>query len=352
MSGHVVGEETVALPPTVCQIRCLHAFLTNEDVRVTDRAVVVHEELPMDKDHGKQLEDDLREDERAHEECRFGTSGQTEAVCWSSQKRHRFQITLLVRCGFEEWCVIIHLADSGHANGTPEKNAQMRYRSVGGSFALIADRKMRKGRQFDATCSVFTGQTKRVCRSTLAAEASHLAEAEECGDSVTVLIEETLTGDVDLKNWSSLIERRERVYVTDAKSVYDYLQRDAAPTGMDKRMATEGALGNLQKRGSVCVAFGGEPRGADFVRVSAVEMHMDIAEEAVEHAPDQNLENSAGQTLCELAQLKCTWTSLKRLRETIATKFLFATRFGLGMAFFLRSPHEIWALHLKIHQNS
>ena len=36
--------------------------------------------------------------------------------------------------------VIIHLADSGHANGTPEHNEQMRYRSVGGYFILVADK--------------------------------------------------------------------------------------------------------------------------------------------------------------------------------------------------------------------
>ena len=45
-----------------------------------------------------------------------------------------------------------------------------------------------------------------------------------------------------MRNWSEPIEGRERVYVTDAKSVFDYLQKDATSTSTDKRMAIEGAL--------------------------------------------------------------------------------------------------------------
>ena len=87
-----------------------------------------------------------------------------------------------------------------------------------------------------------SGMTKRVCRSTLAAEASHLAEAVEAGDWITVLLEEALTGQLDLKNWPELLARREKVYVTDARSVYDYLAKDANSTSSDKRMAIEGVL--------------------------------------------------------------------------------------------------------------
>ena len=64
----------------------------------------------------------------------------------------------------------------------------------------------------------------------------------ESGDWVTVLLEEALTGELDLKNWPEVIARREKVYVTDARPVYDYLQRDANSTSSDKRMAIEGAL--------------------------------------------------------------------------------------------------------------
>ena len=35
--------------------------------------------------------------------------------------------------------VLVHLADSGHANGTPDHNEVMRYRSVGGYFLLVAN---------------------------------------------------------------------------------------------------------------------------------------------------------------------------------------------------------------------
>ena len=139
--------------------------------------------------------------------------------------------------------VIVHLADSGHANGTPEKNEQMRYRSVGGYFILAANPGILQDQE--VRCNVLayhSGLTKRVCRSTLAAEASHLAEAVETGDWIIVLLEEALTGKVDLRNWTDIIEKRPRVYVTDARSVFDYLQRDANSTSSDKRMAIEGAL--------------------------------------------------------------------------------------------------------------
>ena len=139
--------------------------------------------------------------------------------------------------------VVVHLADSGFANGSPEHNGLLRYRSVGGYFILLANKEILQGQP--ARCNMIcfqSSQTKRVCRSTLAAEASHLAEAVEAGDWVTVVLEEALTGDVDLRNWQSVIERRERVYVTDTKSVYDYLHKDATSTSTDKRMAIEGAL--------------------------------------------------------------------------------------------------------------
>ena len=139
--------------------------------------------------------------------------------------------------------VIVHLADSGHANGTPDHNEDMKYRSVGGYFILVAEPGILRGETVKANILAFnSGMTKRVCRSTLAAEASHLAEAVEAGDWITVLLEEALTGQLDLKNWPELLARREKVYVTDARSVYDYLAKDANSTSSDKRMAIEGAL--------------------------------------------------------------------------------------------------------------
>ena len=79
--------------------------------------------------------------------------------------------------------VLVHLADSGHANGTPEKDQIMRYRSVGGYILMIANPEILQDGYVRANILSFhSGQTKRVCRSTLAAEASHLAEAVEAGD--------------------------------------------------------------------------------------------------------------------------------------------------------------------------
>ena len=140
-------------------------------------------------------------------------------------------------------CAVLHLADSGHANGTPDHNEELRYRSVGGYFLLLANRDILDGKEARVNIiSYHSTLTKRVCRSTLAAEASHLAEAVEAGDWVTVLLEEALNGGVDLKNWDRVIEQRQRVYITDARSVFDYLSKDATSTSSDKRMAIEGAL--------------------------------------------------------------------------------------------------------------
>ena len=139
--------------------------------------------------------------------------------------------------------VVVHLSDAGHANGTPEHDEKVRYRSVGGYFILLANKGILEGREVRANVLAFSsGQTKRVCRSTLAAEASHLAEAVEAGDWIIVVLEEALTGKVDLRNWPEVIQQRLRIYVTDARSVFDYLQKDATSTSSDKRMAIEGAL--------------------------------------------------------------------------------------------------------------
>lgn len=76
----------------------------------------------------------------------------------------------------------------------------------------------------------------------MAAEASHLAEAVEAGDWCCCLLEEALRGNLNLKDWPSVMHRRQRAYVTDARSVFDYLRKDATSTPTDKRMAIEGEL--------------------------------------------------------------------------------------------------------------
>lgn len=87
-----------------------------------------------------------------------------------------------------------------------------------------------------------SSQTKRVCRSTLAAKASHLSESIECGDWIILVLHEALYGSVDLRNWTSARSGRGFTYITDARSVFDYVRKEASSTSSDKRMAIEGAL--------------------------------------------------------------------------------------------------------------
>lgn len=108
---------------------------------------------------------------------------------------------------------------------------------------FLANKEILDGRPARANMIGFhSSQTKRVCRSTLAAEASHLSEAVEAGDWLAVLLDEALHRKQNLKDWDRIVEARRRVYVTDSQSVYDYLHRDSTSTSSDKRMAIEGAL--------------------------------------------------------------------------------------------------------------
>ncbi|CAK9082713.1 unnamed protein product [Durusdinium trenchii] len=128
--------------------------------------------------------------------------------------------------------VLILLADPGHASGTPERDEIMRYRSVGGYFVLVGNKEILEDKPARANVLTFySGQTKRVCRSTLAAEASHLAEAVECGDWCACLLEEALTGDSNLKDWPSVIQRRVRVYVIVLNFVPPFQEEPAQATG-------------------------------------------------------------------------------------------------------------------------
>ena len=87
-----------------------------------------------------------------------------------------------------------------------------------------------------------TGMTERVCRSTLAAEASHLANAVETVDWATIVLQEILKGKLNLKRWQEAATATPRFWATDCKSVYDYLTKKGTSMSKDKRMAIEGAL--------------------------------------------------------------------------------------------------------------
>eukprot|EP00959_Pyramimonas_sp_CCMP1952_P453658 9468585-Pyramimonas_sp.AAC.1 len=133
--------------------------------------------------------------------------------------------------------------DSGHANGNPESDEIARYKSIGGHFLFIVDHDVLSGKLATAAMMDYSSKsTQRVCRSTLAAEASHLADSLEAGEWLCVLLEEVSNPKIELKNWQKIVARRSRVFLTDAKSVHDYLTKEGSGLSRDKRMAIEGAL--------------------------------------------------------------------------------------------------------------
>ena len=104
-----------------------------------------------------------------------------------------------------------------------ENDSIKRYQSIGSYYLFLANKEILEGKAARANLLAFhSSQTKRVCRSTLAAEASHLSEAVEAGDWLAVLLDEALHGEQDLKRWDRIVEQRKRVYVTDSQSVFDY----------------------------------------------------------------------------------------------------------------------------------
>ena len=179
--------------------------------------------LQIRRDRQEYLEDELNEEEsnqlmrvtgdmgwptrqlRCDLVFESGCLQRCKAEAWDTDLVKAKQYTGLVRRGADlrlrYWSdvslkdgVILHLANSAYANGTPEKNELMRYRSIGGYFILIANPAVLEGREVRANVICFhSGQTKRVYRSTLAIEAIHLAEAIETGDWVSVLLEESTT---------------------------------------------------------------------------------------------------------------------------------------------------------------
>ncbi|CAK0827114.1 unnamed protein product [Prorocentrum cordatum] len=138
--------------------------------------------------------------------------------------------------------VIGAAVDAGHANG-PEHDDIERYKSCGGHVVLLTTDGTLAGHQAPvAVLDWKSGMTQRVCRSTLAAEASHLADAVEAVDWAAVLFREATNVSVDLLNWQGEVQRLPRFWATDAKSVYDHLTKEGSAKSKDKRMAIEGAL--------------------------------------------------------------------------------------------------------------
>ena len=94
--------------------------------------------------------------------------------------------------------------DAGHANG-PENDETQRYRSCGGHVILLTGKDILNDKTVPiAVLDWKSGMTQRVCRSTLAAEASLLAEAVEAVDWAAVALQEILRGQINLKKWQEV----------------------------------------------------------------------------------------------------------------------------------------------------
>ena len=79
--------------------------------------------------------------------------------------------------------IVVVMADAGHAKGSPESDEIKRYRSIGGHILFLTDKNFEKGNKAMACMMGWkSASTQRVCRSTLAAEASHLADSLEASE--------------------------------------------------------------------------------------------------------------------------------------------------------------------------
>ena len=57
-----------------------------------------------------------------------------------------------------------------------------------------------------------------------------------------MFIEAAMKEKFDLKRWQEVVQSRDRFFMTNAKSVYDYVSLDGTSLSKDRRMAIEGAL--------------------------------------------------------------------------------------------------------------
>jgi hypothetical protein len=80
---------------------------------------------------------------------------------------------------------------------------------------------------------------KRVCRSTLSAEAQSACLGIEQGDYLKILLEEAFTAGFSLTNYQQRLKSRKGILVVDAKSLYDYLNRDTGRLPSDKRLGID-----------------------------------------------------------------------------------------------------------------
>ena len=72
------------------------------------------------------------------------------------------------------------------------------------------------------------------------------------------------------------MEERPRIYVTDARSVFDYLGKDSTSTSSDRRMALEGALlrETVRRRNAAVRWIDGEQNMANILTKAKADMNV------------------------------------------------------------------------------
>jgi len=82
-------------------------------------------------------------------------------------------------------------------------------------------------------------KVRRVCRSTLSAEAQSGCIALEHGDFLKVLVAESKQADFPLHNYRSALRQERGVLIIDARSVFDFLSTDSGKLPQDRRIALD-----------------------------------------------------------------------------------------------------------------
>ena len=132
--------------------------------------------------------------------------------------------------------------DVGHANG-PESDEVQRYRICGGHVISLTSKDILDDKVAPVTVLDWkSGMTQRACRSTLAAEANHLADDVAAVAWAAAVRQEIFKGKVDLQHLQRVATATPRFWATVCQSVCDYLTKKGTSESKDRRMAIELAL--------------------------------------------------------------------------------------------------------------
>ena len=110
--------------------------------------------------------------------------------------------------------------------------------SQAGWMVLLMNPEVQKGVGSVFCVAYASHRIRRIVRSTLAAETMGLATAVESGDYVRACLMELTDGGFTLRSWYDDIKKWPQLWVVDARSTYDHLNKDCGiPT--DKRLAID-----------------------------------------------------------------------------------------------------------------